>query len=158
MHFCGIRRFGRIATCDIIRDWKTGDSLQYGFIEFETSQSAETAYFKMQDTLIDDRRYFQIRIKGRAHDGVTYALSFLVLSKVRPYSVGCRPRILLRRNYLEHISTFAQFLFCFDLLFNVSFLRIHVDFCQSVAKQWSAFKQFGAIQKKMDQGRKKEMR
>ncbi len=25
-------RFGRVTSCDIIRDWKTGDSLCYGFI------------------------------------------------------------------------------------------------------------------------------
>ena len=29
-------RFGKINSCEIIRDWKTGDSLQYAFIEFET--------------------------------------------------------------------------------------------------------------------------
>lgn len=49
-------RFGTILTCEIIRDWKTGDSLQYGFIEFEDIKACETAYFKMQNCLIDDRR------------------------------------------------------------------------------------------------------
>ena len=29
-------RFGNIISCEIIKDWKTGDSLQYAFIEFET--------------------------------------------------------------------------------------------------------------------------
>jgi peptidyl-prolyl cis-trans isomerase-like 4 len=28
-------RFGKIKSCEIVKDWKTGDSLQYGFIEFE---------------------------------------------------------------------------------------------------------------------------
>ena len=32
-------RFGQINACDIIRDWKTGDSLQYAFIEFETEEA-----------------------------------------------------------------------------------------------------------------------
>jgi len=66
-------RFGEIVSCEIIRDWKTGDSLQYAFIEFKEKKSCEEAYFKMQDCLIDDR-------------------------------------------------------------------RIHVDFCQSVSKQWNMFK------------------
>ena len=29
-------RFGPIKSCEVIRDWKTGDSLQYAFIEFES--------------------------------------------------------------------------------------------------------------------------
>ncbi|PSR83935.1 peptidyl-prolyl cis-trans isomerase cyp6 [Coniella lustricola] len=49
-------RFGKILSCEIIRDRKTGDSLQYAFIEFEDKGACETAYFKMQDVLIDDRR------------------------------------------------------------------------------------------------------
>ncbi|KAF5601997.1 peptidyl-prolyl cis-trans isomerase-like 4 [Fusarium pseudocircinatum] len=49
-------RFGKILSCEVIRDQKTGDSLQYAFIEFEDKASCEAAYFKMQDVLIDDRR------------------------------------------------------------------------------------------------------
>ena len=49
-------RFGSILSCEIIRDYKTGDSLNYAFIEFETKESAEEAYFKMNNVLIDDRR------------------------------------------------------------------------------------------------------
>ncbi|KAH0482034.1 MAG: uncharacterized protein KVP18_004377 [Porospora cf. gigantea A] len=66
-------RFGAIRSCDIIRDWKTGDSLQYAFVEFEEKESCQEAYFSMQNVLVDDR-------------------------------------------------------------------RIHVDFCQSVSKQWARFK------------------
>jgi len=40
----------------VIRDWKTGDSLQYAFIEFESDEQCEQAYFKMENVLIDDRR------------------------------------------------------------------------------------------------------
>ncbi|PFH35023.1 peptidyl-prolyl cis-trans isomerase, cyclophilin-type domain-containing protein [Besnoitia besnoiti] len=72
-------RFGEILACDIIRDWKTGRSLQYAFITFQESSACELAYFKMQNVLIDDR-------------------------------------------------------------------RIHVDFSQSVAKEWRKYKQFGARQ------------
>ncbi|XP_011626683.1 peptidyl-prolyl cis-trans isomerase CYP59 [Amborella trichopoda] len=49
-------RFGKVISADIIRDYKTGDSLCYAFIEFETEESCEAAYFKMDNVLIDDRR------------------------------------------------------------------------------------------------------
>eukprot|EP00747_Dinoflagellata_sp_TGD_P111594 gnl/TRDRNA2_/TRDRNA2_171253_c0_seq17.p1 gnl/TRDRNA2_/TRDRNA2_171253_c0~~gnl/TRDRNA2_/TRDRNA2_171253_c0_seq17.p1 ORF type:complete len:349 (-),score=90.74 gnl/TRDRNA2_/TRDRNA2_171253_c0_seq17:398-1444(-) len=51
-------RFGAIKSCEIVRDWKTGDSLQYAFIKFENTRSCEEAYFKMHDCVIDDRRIF----------------------------------------------------------------------------------------------------
>lgn len=49
-------RFGQIVSCEIIKDEKTGDSLQYGFIEFSKKEDCEQAYFKMDNVLIDDRR------------------------------------------------------------------------------------------------------
>jgi peptidyl-prolyl cis-trans isomerase-like 4 len=49
-------RFGKILSCEVIRDRKTGDSLQYAFIEFEKQSDCELAYSKMQDVLIDDHR------------------------------------------------------------------------------------------------------
>lgn len=49
-------RFGKILSCEIIRDQKTADSLQYAFIEYQDKSSCEAAYFKMQGVLIDDRR------------------------------------------------------------------------------------------------------
>jgi peptidyl-prolyl cis-trans isomerase-like 4 len=49
-------RFGKILSCEVIRDKKTGDSLQYAFIEFENQKDCEQAYFKMQGVLIDDHR------------------------------------------------------------------------------------------------------
>lgn len=49
-------RFGKIKGCEVIRDRKTGDSLQNAFIEFEDKKSCEMAYFKMDNVLIDDRR------------------------------------------------------------------------------------------------------
>lgn len=49
-------RFGKILSCEVIRDKKTGDSLQYAFIEFEEQRSCEEAYSKMDNVLIDDRR------------------------------------------------------------------------------------------------------
>lgn len=49
-------RFGKILSCEVIRDKKTGDSLQYAFIEFAKKDECERAYFKMQGVLIDDHR------------------------------------------------------------------------------------------------------
>ena len=45
-----------IISCEVIRDHKTGDSLQYAFVEFEDKDACEKAYFKMDNVLIDDRR------------------------------------------------------------------------------------------------------
>ncbi|XP_010479950.1 PREDICTED: peptidyl-prolyl cis-trans isomerase CYP59 [Camelina sativa] len=49
-------RFGTVVSADIIRDFKTGDSLCYAFIEFEIKEACEQAYYKMDNALIDDRR------------------------------------------------------------------------------------------------------
>lgn len=49
-------RFGTILSCEVIRDAKTGDSLNYAFIEFDKREEAERAYVKMDNVLIDDRR------------------------------------------------------------------------------------------------------
>lgn len=49
-------RFGTIVSCEVIRDKRTRDSLQYAFIEFENQKDCEQAYFKMQGVLIDDHR------------------------------------------------------------------------------------------------------
>jgi peptidyl-prolyl cis-trans isomerase-like 4 len=49
-------RFGTILSCEVIRDKRTGESLQYAFIEFDEQKDCEQAYFKMQGVLIDDHR------------------------------------------------------------------------------------------------------
>ncbi|XP_023769241.1 peptidyl-prolyl cis-trans isomerase CYP59 [Lactuca sativa] len=49
-------RFGSVSSAEIIRDFKTGDSLCYAFIEFDDKEACEQAYFKMDNALIDDRR------------------------------------------------------------------------------------------------------
>jgi len=49
-------RFGPIKSCEVIRDQKSGESLQYAFVEFENVEDCERAYFKMDNVLIDDRR------------------------------------------------------------------------------------------------------
>ena len=40
-------RFGNVLDCEVIRDQKTGDSLQYAFIEFSNKKECEEAYNKM---------------------------------------------------------------------------------------------------------------
>ena len=47
-------QFGKVTDCQIVKDWKTLKSLQYGFIEYEKAADAEQAYFKMQNALIDN--------------------------------------------------------------------------------------------------------
>ncbi len=49
-------RFDQNAKAEIIRDSDTGDSLQYAFVEFDTKEACNEAYFKMNNALIDDRR------------------------------------------------------------------------------------------------------
>jgi peptidyl-prolyl cis-trans isomerase-like 4 len=49
-------RFGKILSCEVIRDPDTGESLQYAFIEFDRQEDCERAYLKMEGVLIDDRR------------------------------------------------------------------------------------------------------
>eukprot|EP00300_Choanocystis_sp_HF-7_P000758 c10625_g1_i2.p1 GENE.c10625_g1_i2~~c10625_g1_i2.p1 ORF type:complete len:567 (+),score=121.68 c10625_g1_i2:131-1702(+) len=49
-------RFGKVLSCEIIRDRNTNESLCYGFVEFETKEECEMAYFKMDNALVDDRR------------------------------------------------------------------------------------------------------
>ena len=34
-------RFGKVVCCEVIRDKKTGDSLQYAFVEFENQEACE---------------------------------------------------------------------------------------------------------------------
>jgi peptidyl-prolyl cis-trans isomerase-like 4 len=49
-------RFGLIKSVEVVRDWMTGQSLQYGFIQFETQEACHEAYLAMENAIIDDRR------------------------------------------------------------------------------------------------------
>merc|ERR1719361_3022086 len=49
-------RFGKVLSCEIIRDYKTGDSLSYAFIEYETRDICTKAWLEMDNCLIDERR------------------------------------------------------------------------------------------------------
>merc|ERR1712113_24395 len=47
---------GDIIDCAIIRDSKTGESMNYGFISYESENACERAYFKMNNVIVDERR------------------------------------------------------------------------------------------------------
>jgi len=49
-------RFGNVENCEIIRDTKTGESLQYAFVEFSKQAEAEKAFIGLQNVIVDDRR------------------------------------------------------------------------------------------------------
>lgn len=49
-------RFGPLKKVEIIRDRKTGTSLGYGFVHFETKEACIAAYTKMDNVLIDEKR------------------------------------------------------------------------------------------------------
>ncbi|XP_044362674.1 peptidyl-prolyl cis-trans isomerase CYP59 [Triticum aestivum] len=49
-------RFGTVTSAETIRDYKTGDSLCYAFVEFEAKEACERAHRDMNNCLIDDRR------------------------------------------------------------------------------------------------------
>ncbi|KAI5070651.1 hypothetical protein GOP47_0014994 [Adiantum capillus-veneris] len=49
-------KFGKVLSVEIIKDHKSKNSLCYAFIEFETREAYEDAYFKMNNAVIDDQR------------------------------------------------------------------------------------------------------
>jgi peptidyl-prolyl cis-trans isomerase-like 4 len=49
-------QFGKVLSSEIIKDPKTGHSLQYAFVEFATVDACQRAYFKMENVLVDDSR------------------------------------------------------------------------------------------------------
>eukprot|EP01130_Rhizamoeba_saxonica_P004093 TRINITY_DN1685_c0_g1_i1.p1 TRINITY_DN1685_c0_g1~~TRINITY_DN1685_c0_g1_i1.p1 ORF type:complete len:400 (+),score=92.63 TRINITY_DN1685_c0_g1_i1:146-1345(+) len=49
-------KYGKLSSCEIIKDKKSGDSLCYAFVEYDDSKSCEEAFFKTNNSLIDDRR------------------------------------------------------------------------------------------------------
>ena len=49
-------RFGPINSCQVIRDYKTGNSLQYAFIEFQNIRDCEEAVLRMDGVLVDRKR------------------------------------------------------------------------------------------------------
>ena len=49
-------RFGEVLACDVMKDQKTGDSLQYGFVEYANRSDCEKAFLGLQNVIVDDRR------------------------------------------------------------------------------------------------------
>ncbi|KAH8417127.1 hypothetical protein KR222_003962 [Zaprionus bogoriensis] len=101
-------RFGVVKGCEVIRDRKTGDSLQYAFVEFEDQKSCENAYFKMNNVLIDDRRIHvdfsqsvskvTWRGKGRGVTGADGKLDFNDLGERNGHKPRNKPRNEARGN------------------------------------------------------------
>lgn len=58
-------RFGKILSCEIVRDKKSGDSLQYAFIEFDEQSAAEqvssTCCSNLSDGVADGRHTSRCR-------------------------------------------------------------------------------------------------
>lgn len=79
-------RFGPIRSCEVIKDHKTQESLQYAFIEFEDAEHCENAYFKMDNVLIDDRRIHvdfsqsvsKLKYPQKGRDFVTLCTVFII--------------------------------------------------------------------------------
>lgn len=49
-------QFGKVLSCEVLRDPKSKQSLQYAFVEFETVEGCRNAYARADNVLIDDRR------------------------------------------------------------------------------------------------------
>lgn len=49
-------QFGKVISCDVVRERKSGESLCYGFIGYDSNQACQTAFFNMNNAVIDDRR------------------------------------------------------------------------------------------------------
>lgn len=73
-------RFGKVTACDIIRDFKTGDSLCYAFITFDSDEAAEAAFFKMDNVLVDDRRIHVDFSQSMHHLWRQFKVGFIITS------------------------------------------------------------------------------
>uniref|UniRef100_A0A0A1WU95 Peptidyl-prolyl cis-trans isomerase n=1 Tax=Zeugodacus cucurbitae TaxID=28588 RepID=A0A0A1WU95_ZEUCU len=109
-------RFGKVKNCEVIRDKKSGDSLQYAFVEFEEQKACEAAYFKMDNVLIDDRRIHvdfsqsvakvKWRGKGRGVEGSLKRNEFDNLREPnKTYKTDDRDRKVADRERSERNST-----------------------------------------------------
>ncbi|KAL9896503.1 peptidyl-prolyl cis-trans isomerase sig-7 [Glossina fuscipes] len=105
-------RFGKVKTCEVIRDRKSGDSLQYAFVEFDEKKACEAAFFKMDNVLIDDRRIhvdfsqsvakIKWRGKGRGVEGDSRSLDFNNLRSSKRENQDTRNQTSGRRRRVEY--------------------------------------------------------
>eukprot|EP00759_Apiculatamorpha_spiralis_P006567 PhF_6_TR13870/c0_g1_i1/m.22260/K12735/PPIL4; peptidyl-prolyl cis-trans isomerase-like 4 len=49
-------QFGKVVSCEILREPRTKKSLQYGFVEFETVEGCQRALIGADNVIVDDRR------------------------------------------------------------------------------------------------------
>lgn len=95
-------RFGEILSCDVIYDKKTGNSLQYAFIEFANKEDCEEAFFKMDNVVIDDRRIHVDFSQSVAKEWFKYKGDKIVGSRPRPPPPSTRPASRHRDHYRDH--------------------------------------------------------
>uniref|UniRef100_A0A1A9UQW0 Peptidyl-prolyl cis-trans isomerase n=1 Tax=Glossina austeni TaxID=7395 RepID=A0A1A9UQW0_GLOAU len=105
-------RFGKVKSCEVIRDRKSGDSLQYAFVEFDEKKACEAAFFKMDNVLIDDRRIhvdfsqsvgkIKWRGKGRGVEGDSRSLDFNNLRSSKRENQNTRKRTPERMRRVEY--------------------------------------------------------
>ena len=50
------KKYGQIKSCKIMKDKVTSESLGYGFIEYDNVKDCETAFYKMNGAIIDDKK------------------------------------------------------------------------------------------------------
>ena len=106
-------RFGSIMSCEVIRDKKTGDSLNYAFIEFDQKEEAERAYVKMDNVLIDDRRIH-----------VDFSQSELLTLPEHLFTTHLLPAVLYGFSSLLCLQLIAD---AFNLLSRLGVSKLHND-------------------------------
>lgn len=60
-----------------MQDSVTGDSLCYGFVEFDSEKHCQDAFFKMDNVLIDERCAMEDNMKN---EGISICFSFYLAS------------------------------------------------------------------------------
>ncbi|XP_031744958.1 peptidyl-prolyl cis-trans isomerase CYP59 isoform X2 [Cucumis sativus] len=119
-------RFGTVLSAEVIRDYKTGDSLCYAFIEFETKEACEQAYFKMDNALIDDRRihvdfsqsvaklWSQYRRKDYTTDKGGGCFKCGALDHMARDCTGGSTKFILKDDNVQHGGDESRYDFVFD--------------------------------------------
>jgi RNA recognition motif-containing protein len=102
-------RFGPIMSCQVIRDKKTGDSLQYAFIEFDKREDAEQVRDMsfivpyLADAQVSEKRPIS-RCRTFSWTIVVYGLTCMCSSLTKHL---CRPSHFLVAHNRSHVLTKA---------------------------------------------------
>lgn len=63
--------FGNILSCKVVLD-DEGQSKGYGFVHFETQESADMAIVKVNGMLLNDKKVYVPQTSGKVHDCVCF--------------------------------------------------------------------------------------